>query len=791
MKRFYLTIAAAVAGIGLCLATPLTPEQALSRLNISSLAKVRSMGTPALSLTVDGTDGQPAVYVFSVSDSKGYLILSADDIAMAQLGYSDSGSLDVNNLPPSLKYWLDEYANQISMARETQQVITPLEADNTDYAVIEPLLTTTWNQDRPYNDDCFLTLDDGSKMQCVTGCVATSMAQVMNYHKYPDVGRGSITYQPYSNVEPLSLDFSAEPFDWDNMLDSYDNGYTDAQAAAVAYLMKACGYSVQMGYSWDESGANSYLIMDSMYKYFKYNGRLVRREFYTPSAWAELIYNHLSEVGPVIYGGSGPGGGHSFVCDGYNGEGYFHFNWGWSGMGDGYYLLSALNPTYLGTGAGLGEYNSNQSIVLAVPSLETDMPAVLSQYGSLEGSMYNSNTIALMLTGDDKGWMYCGGGSTDFNFGLIVEDSKGNTRYLTTSLNDFPLEVTVVAYRLPIYADLSDAEMTTGETYKLTLASYRPGDDFSKWVPVVPTMGNYNYVNVVKTETGYEVLENEVLGLNLEAFYVLGNSGILKPLDMLVKMSNPAEFELTKSLDVYFITTDGARAYKVGGATITLNPGEVSTQVLSGTDWYTLNGYPIITEPTQFVVKLLDGDKGEFYDYDFPTVTLYPPYQAPEAMLPAWEVTPTPGLLEGYQLPCITVAWDNSTLVLLNAEDITVASPTHNIQGLETEVTDGVALTVNLPNDVVLDEQSTYTVTIPSNAVIVNTDGINLLNNAFAFEYITDKTTSLSSIFAEKSYTVYTLTGVKLLETENEADVRNLDNGFYIVNNRKVYLRNK
>lgn len=172
----------------------------------------------------------------------------------------------------------------------------------------------------------------------------------MNYFEYPQKGTGQVSY--LWNGQPMSLDFSSLQFDWQNMADIYNSNSTAAQKTAVATLMKACGYAVNSEYGTAATSASVYLWAPALVNYFGYAPSLqpVNRIYYTLSDWENLIYNSLQSGSPVLYSGIGATVGHAFVCDGYSADGYFHFNWGWSGLSNGYFLLSALNPSALGIG---------------------------------------------------------------------------------------------------------------------------------------------------------------------------------------------------------------------------------------------------------------------------------------------------------------------------------------------------------------------------------------------------------------------------------------------------------
>ena len=377
-----------LAGISSLLAATLTPEQALRRALSDSRARVGA-AMPAngyqLAYTAPAETSVPALYVFNSQSAPGFVVVSADDRFAPLLGMSLQGSFDIDRAPSNLLWWLQEYRNEISAAMAAPSPMPRLipgnESENEDFPVVEPLMATQWNQGTPYNDLC--PSDGGGK--CVTGCVATAMAQVMRYHSWPQQGIGEISYQTGSGID-VSCDFSSVTFDWDNMIDNYDaRQYTPEEASAVANLMFAAGASVKMGYTSYESGAYSENITNGLVTYMGYDSKasLVKRNLYGYEAWKELVYSEIAARRPVVYGGSSDAGGHQFVCDGYSGNGYFHINWGWGGYYDGNFLLSALDPSGQGIGGSGSDFNSAQSAVIAVgrPG-EVDRDAIVPLFGN-------------------------------------------------------------------------------------------------------------------------------------------------------------------------------------------------------------------------------------------------------------------------------------------------------------------------------------------------------------------------------------------------------------------------
>lgn len=352
------------------LAVPLTPQQALQRIEGAD-SRFRVSGNAPYHLVYTQTDdNQPRLYVFNRGND-GFVVTSADDRFPALLGYSDSGAFDPYNASPELMWWLSQYAGEQSFCLASPVAACTEEAAATTSraprAEIPQLLTTTWNQDKPYNLDCPTI----GQNRCVTGCVATAMAQVVKYHAYPAQGQGQHSYE--WNGQTLSFDYANTSFEYDLMLDNYGPSATAEQQKAVASLMYACGVGVNMSYTTNESGAADMYIPYALKDYFNYDKgiRLLKRNYFTDDEWEDLVYGELAEKRPVIYGGQAPSGGHQFVCDGYR-DGYYHINWGWSGLGDGYFLLSALDPGIQGVGGFQGGYNSDQSMVWGAKPADGD-----------------------------------------------------------------------------------------------------------------------------------------------------------------------------------------------------------------------------------------------------------------------------------------------------------------------------------------------------------------------------------------------------------------------------------
>ena len=364
--------------ISSCLfAAQLTPEEALSR--VDAMMPTRSLrydlksNLPVLKMSPKDNSSFNSLYIFD--SQPGFLVVSADDCAMPLLGYG-TDEFDSNEIPAAMQYWLDFYATEI-YAASNMGVNALADASESIGQPIEPLVKAKWNQGNPYNLQC----PEFNGRLSAAGCVAVAQAQVMSAHQWPKTCRGgNMAYTSRYNssyIKTLSINFDEVTFDWENLLDSYNgNKGTTANKEAVANLIKACGYSVQTYYSPGESTAYADNTPTALYKYFNYSPYVQQtfRDYYSTREWESLIYNQLSQGLPVMYGGYTPDTGHRFVCDGYDGKGFFHINWGWGGMSDGYFRLSALDPSSQGIGGGASGYYYNQdaTINIAKPDVEIE-----------------------------------------------------------------------------------------------------------------------------------------------------------------------------------------------------------------------------------------------------------------------------------------------------------------------------------------------------------------------------------------------------------------------------------
>ena len=348
-------------------------------------AKARAMTKSA----VPTNNSKQSFFVINDEEHSRFVIVSSDDRLYKILGFSDKGVFDYETAPIGLIDMLNGYDEQYaSIYPELDNTRSGVQKKST-VSPVQPLIQPKWDQSDPFNLYCPKDIKSTSGKNCVTGCVATAMAQVMYFWKYPETGTGSNTYTSSTQRISQSMDFSSVHFSWENMLDEYNSDATETQKDAVATLMHAAGVSVSMDYA-DVSGAYAIDMAYALSHFWKYNPNVSykKKQYYSDDEWNQLILSELSEGHPILYAGQGSSGGHQFVLDGCNEDGMYHFNFGWGGSGDGYYTLEVLAPVYdiLGYQFPLGDYTSKQEMVCYV---------VPQEYGPAKGEFYASNSLSL------------------------------------------------------------------------------------------------------------------------------------------------------------------------------------------------------------------------------------------------------------------------------------------------------------------------------------------------------------------------------------------------------------
>ncbi|MCX6272381.1 MAG: C10 family peptidase [Bacteroidetes bacterium] len=372
------------------------------------------------------------VYYVVNFQGDGFVLVAGDDQVSPILGYSFDGHFQIDNQPVQLTSWMEHYEKEILYHQEKQTKATAeisaewasLQSDNpADLLVmsgkdIEPFVPCLWDQGKYYNDLC--------PSGVPVGCVATAMAQVMFYYRYPVHGTGSHSYN-HATYGQQSANFGATTYSYDGMLNQLFLANYE-----VARLSYHCGVSVNMDYAPDGSGADPNNAAASLRNYFGYasNTQLVNRMSYSNTGWINLMHSNLDLKKPMIYSGnpSNGGAGHAWVCDGYQGTDFFHMNWGWSGASNGYYTVNDLNPSAVGT-----NFNSGHKLIINIyPG--SNFPYQCS--GQKVITQHTTGTI------EDGSWQENYAGNNDCSWLIAPDDSVTSIklkfhRFDTEPTNDY------------------------------------------------------------------------------------------------------------------------------------------------------------------------------------------------------------------------------------------------------------------------------------------------------------------------------------------------------------------
>ena len=297
-------------------------------------------------------------YIFNFSDNKGFVIIAADDKVNPILGYSLEKAFDIAKAPSNVLGWLKRYDEEITRIVAIESIPVHAEWERIESGVstpkratqVAPLLQTKWNQNPIYNDSC--PKDPSTNSLSVTGCVATAMAQTMKYWNYPAKGAGSNQYS-LNTFGTLKADFNKSVYRWGDMTNTLTTTSTTNSKSAIAQLMRDCGYAVNMQYSSTGSGAyvfgrTSPTAEYAMIQNFGYSSSMtsLQKDDFTEVDWISKLKTEFDQSRVVIYVGytSDLASGHCFMADGYDANNFIHFNWGWGGYADGYFVITNLAP---------------------------------------------------------------------------------------------------------------------------------------------------------------------------------------------------------------------------------------------------------------------------------------------------------------------------------------------------------------------------------------------------------------------------------------------------------------
>lgn len=341
-------------------------------------------------------DEATLMYAFNTGNN-GYVLVSGDDQIVPVLGYTENGLFDYNTLPDNARTWFDMYTKMIKSVKEGKTSTIKTYPSETS---VEPLITSQWNQGYPYWN--YTPQVNGE--QSYTGCPATAMAQIAYYHKWPISSYGSVNYVTETNKIHISTELNTT-FDWNNMIDTYNRNSSEESCHAVAQLMRDIGYAMEMDYTPDGSGQTQEYIARGIVNHLGYDKslRIHYAGTYDPEDWTEMLKEELNARRPILYCGyTQQQEGHAFVCDGYDEEGLFHINWGWGGVSDGYFVITALDPEVQGAGganSGAG-FNKGQLAMMSIQKPVENSVAIPYTILYENGSMnITETTIDINLSG--------------------------------------------------------------------------------------------------------------------------------------------------------------------------------------------------------------------------------------------------------------------------------------------------------------------------------------------------------------------------------------------------------
>lgn len=578
-------------------------------------------------------------FVYNIGNS-GFIMISGDDSAMPILGYSTESTFNPDKIPQNVAKWFEGYKKQIryiadnkikpsSEVKNTWTKILNGETLRKKRSSVSPLMQTKWGQDPYVNDLC--PYDYSYFENAVTGCPATAMAQIMKFWEYPVKGSG---FHSYSHIKygTLSANFGTTTYEWDNMPNEISS-----ENLAVATLMYHCGVAVEMNYNVAaEGGSGSYVIKDkysrypdeqtvehALVTYFGYENTLegLERSDYTDYEWINLMKDELNAGRPIQYAGYGQGG-HTFVCDGYDNNGFFHINWGWNGYLDGYYSLDNLAPGTGGTGSGAGHYNDGQQALIGIKPPDVSLDYELEIYDDVvadKSTIYygESFTITTDILND---------GTTTFNgdFCAAAFDESGKFVDYIEIKNDWTLA--------------SGYHYTNGISFTTDgLLSLLPGK-YEIYVFCRPVDGNWegliaDYLSFTSNYTTIEVTNENDFSL-YASMYLTPADNIYsgQSFSVWLDVANYFDEQFTGTIDVSLYTLEGDFA---------ANIEEKNDMTLSAnshyTDGLTFSTSNLEIEPGTYLLAVMhkwDGYDweltGSTTDYINPikVIVQAPPYQA-------------------------------------------------------------------------------------------------------------------------------------------------------------------
>ena len=547
----------------------------------------RSGEATGLEEASDDAQADAYYYVFNAGNDRGYVIVSGDDRTEQVLGYSDHGTFDSANIPDNMRSWLQLYADQIKYLDDNNIQIDgeAMRAKARARRIVRArhfipaMIKSRWDQGEPYNLACpDYYKEDGTKGRPAAGCVATAVAQVVNYYKYPELTKASIpsltnTYK-MKNAQGVTVSKTVTArmvprntvIDWENMLDRYSGGETQEQRMAVADLMLYCGMMVGMNYGASSSASTS-RCRDGLVKYFGYDDSAYNAERgdYKLDDWIDLIYSELSTGHPLIYAGQSSGGGHAFVIDGFDGENLFHVNWGWSGGSDGWFLITILNP---GDNTGLGASSSSDGFSmgqyflanLRLPDDEKALPHTCLTINDVK-------VTGVQVSGNFINWT---GSSGSFYGCMMVQDVETGELEMIAGTQQSLGSLDVNVYKS---ISMSLSRKLKEGTYRLTPASRYASN--GKWYPKYNMTDEYIRADVNASGVPTLSIVQPVQKVRVDDITYVGNRVVGQEQEVKVTFTNEGD-EYNHEMHL-FASKTSQKVYTKSRGPVMLRAGETAS----------------------------------------------------------------------------------------------------------------------------------------------------------------------------------------------------------------------
>lgn len=499
---------------------------------------------------------QPAYYVFNAADDAGFVVVSGDDRTAPILAHTQQGAYDATRMPQNLKSWFEA----------CEEYITHLDANNVlatrtaiERQAVAPLMSTQWDQGAPYNAACPTYNGEPT----ITGCTATALAQVMCYTRWPEGDCAPIPAYTSPSYRIQMPELPAVTFNWDAM--------SDNRSEEVARLMLYAGQSVKSDYTVNATAGSFTMIPEALMQHYGYdkNVRYLSRSNYSIDEWDDILHGELFAGRPVLYSGFTTSVGHAFVCDGYDGNGLYHINWGWSGMYDGYYEISVLRPGLGGAGGSTTTdgYTMMQGAIVGIqaPTEDEKLPLRLVANGfRAEGTKVHCN-----YDNYNAETMHC-------YVGYAHLSDAGSLEVLDSYQNVVSLGPVQDGYvrRLSYSYDLATAKLPAGEYKVVPVCRER---DRAEW-QCLSAKGCY-VLATVGADGSVSLVQHPLVQLQADNLVFTGNKveGMLQ--DLSVDLQNVGE-EVSTMIYVFASKTSSKGKY-AGGTQVVLDEGAKGTAYLN------------------------------------------------------------------------------------------------------------------------------------------------------------------------------------------------------------------